>query len=211
MKKSLHEEIRTRFVKDVAEHTMQTKMDTGLYRHLVFRKNGSSNYWFYLLTFPGRLVIGGDCGTYVFSRAEDMFKFFRMSENDFNKIPGNLSVNPGYWAEKVESQDKVNGIKFWSEDLFKKAIGDRFNSHDFGSKKERSEAWKTVKEELIDRSFDNGYEAHEAVYSFDDEHGILSDFWEDNCEEYTGNYLWCLYAIVWGIEQYDKKKMEEDR
>ena len=32
------------------------------------------------------------------------------------------------------------------------------------------------------------------------------DFWETDLEEYTFRYLWCLYAIVWGITQYDKQK-----
>src|ERR1035438_10338294 len=65
------------FLADVAEHAMAVMQDNGVYRHLRFRKPGSSNMWFDLITWPGSLVISGDMGTWAFSRVEDMFAFFR--------------------------------------------------------------------------------------------------------------------------------------
>ena len=32
----------------------------------------------------------------------------------------------------------------------------------------------------------------------------FTDFWEHNFQEYTYHYIWQLYAIVWGINVWDK-------
>ena len=40
-------------------------------------------------------------GTWVFSRTEDMFSFFRVHQDR----PG-YGINPSYWAEKVIARDR---------------------------------------------------------------------------------------------------------
>lgn len=35
------------------------------------------------------------------------------------------------------------------------------------------------------------------------------DFWESDCTSYTYRYLWCCYAIVWAIQQYDAAMKEK--
>ena len=91
-----------RFLSDVANHTMEVITDDGVNRMLRLTNNGSAVYHFTIVTWPGYLAISGDCGDYLFSRIEDMFGFFRMRDNDFNKRSDRkLSINPIYWEEKM--------------------------------------------------------------------------------------------------------------
>ncbi len=69
--------IEAEFLKDVSAHVMRVIRDDGAHRHLRFAAPTSSIYWFDVITYPGELVITGDCGTYVFRRLPDMFEFFR--------------------------------------------------------------------------------------------------------------------------------------
>ena len=80
-----HECTEQRFLDDVKNHQISIIKDDGLHRFIRFKRPDSTSYWFDLITWPEFLCISGDCGTYVFSRTEDMFKFFRMNDNDFNK------------------------------------------------------------------------------------------------------------------------------
>ncbi len=34
----------------------------------------------------------------------------------------------------------------------------------------------------------------------------IDDCWEWGCKEYTFHFLWCCYAIAWGIKTYDESK-----
>lgn len=91
------------FRKDVAQHRMTVIHDHGVHRHLRFGKPGDSNLSFQITTWPGYLCYSGDMGCYVFFRVEDMFRFFRGER-----------INPGYWAEKVQAEDR-EGVKEYDE------------------------------------------------------------------------------------------------
>lgn len=96
------------FLKDVANHQMESRMENGIYRHLVFRQSGehSWNMWFGIVTWPGWLTIYGDMGTWTFSRVEDMFCFFRDEK---------LRINASYWAEKLQhgTHGGRDGARVW--------------------------------------------------------------------------------------------------
>jgi hypothetical protein len=34
----------------------------------------------------------------------------------------------------------------------------------------------------------------------------FQDLWESNFERYTFHFIWCCYAIAWGIKTYDESK-----
>jgi hypothetical protein len=34
----------------------------------------------------------------------------------------------------------------------------------------------------------------------------FTDFWEVNLHEYTYRFIWCCYAMVWGIRKYDEAR-----
>lgn len=70
------DQIEKQFLNDVKDHGIDIKLDIGAYRHIKFKNPKYGYYWFELITTPNQLTIHGDCGTYVFSRIEDMFCFF---------------------------------------------------------------------------------------------------------------------------------------
>lgn len=195
------------FKRDTANHTMKVHLNNDLYRHIEFSKGGSSIYRFDLITWPGCLTIHGDCGTFTFERLSDMFNFFRMKEHH----KGELFINPHYWQEKLQAGSCSSGAKAISEQFslqkFKKEVGDWFNSRypkgDKTTKTERQEVLQDIKTQILDAAEDE-YSAVQAIRDFDSELIFFSDFWEVDYTEYKSNYLWCLYAIVWGISEFDK-------
>ena len=74
-------------------------------------------------------------------------------------------------------------------------------------KDQRRELWEAVEEEVLSRADDGEYEAISAAYAFSHKVGgrtyDFADFWERNLHEFSGRYVWCCYAIAWGIAKYD--------
>jgi len=207
-------EVKESFEKSTKDHKMEILMDNGLYRHLKFTNNGSQCYRFDLHTWPGHLCIDGDMGTYVFSRIPDMFKFFIMGEHDFN---AKYIINPGYWGEKLQAIEKNGGYREFSYDIFEENITTEFNSFKEHSNLEDPEfdmLWDEISDYVLSRS-DDGVRALDAAMDFkwssDDgsETFEMSEFWDYNCDDYTYRYIWILYAIVWGIQQYNINKQEQ--
>ena len=194
------EKTKQSFLRDTKDHQIKILKDDGVYRHLSFTNNGSSVYRFDLITWPWCLCYTGDMGTYVFRRLEDMLCFFR----------GELKINSSYWAEKLEAVDRCDGLKEWSEESFEESV-----KYDFDmwaesaecSSLEKDDIWESIKSDILSCS-DNGHEAHQAVEYFD--HEMFNDFWEHDCTEYVPRFIWCLYAIVWGIQKYDESKKPKE-
>ena len=203
----MHSCTENRFLRDIAKHEMIIISDDGVARHLKFRTPGSSSYWFDLITWTGHLCITGDCGTFVFRRIEDMFEFFRMSEERSARSNEKLYINAGYWHEKVQAEERPGGCDKFSEDRFKAAVKEYFNDYFEGceDQKNKAECWSEVQSQILNL-VDNEYEACRAVYEFEYNGFTFQDFFEISVKEYTFYYIWCLYAIVWGIIQYDKEE-----
>jgi len=204
-----------RFLRDVSEHKMIVKMDNGTYRHLVFKKPESSEYRFELITWPGYLTYVGDMGDFTFSRLDDMFQFFRTDKQQ--PVSGQtLFINTDYWAEKCVSVDKADGIKEYSPSLFREVIQEWIDQiiHDHSDNPhiEQYSAWlkQEVNEELLCYADDGEAEVRRLVDNFEieleGEKLTISDFWETTLTEKTFRFIWCCYAIAWGIAQYDKAK-----
>jgi len=184
-----------KFLNTVRNHKLTIVYDNNENRHLRFFRPESSDSWFELITWKGCLCINGDYGTYVFSRVDDMFGFFRRDE---------LSVNAGYWSEKLLAADKQAGYAKYSQDVFDAEIKEYFDNHFEGSDEDREECWEQIKDGVLGAK--NGHDAHELAYEFKYYDFEFIDFWEHNVEEYTYYYTWCLHAIVWGVMEYDKNK-----
>ena len=190
---------KERFLKCVSNHQMEVLLNNGVYRHLRFKAPDTGNQHFHLVTFPGRLVYCGDMGSYVFERTQDMFAFFRCPDR---------GVNLGYWAEKVDAQDR-DGVTEFSMDRVKEIVTEIVTdqAEDF----DESERPKLQEElELLLESID--VDAHElsdvvrVAESLGNElidSDWFSDLWEYSTETYTYRFEWACYAIAWGIEQYD--------
>lgn len=190
------------FEKDVAEHRISVLLDQGVYRHLRFGRPGSSTYRFHIVTYPGSLVISGDMGCFVFSRLHDMFDFFTEEE-----------PNLGYWAEKVEAENKGAGVEEFSFEKFKTCVCEDVES--FLEESEWSDAAKValrkdMSEELTWREV-NSHSCFDWAhnYAFDTEGGTFSfqDFFEHNCDEYSYQFVWCCWAIIYAIREYRRFKL----
>lgn len=188
-----------RFLKDVTNHQMTVLRDDGVYRHLQFRKPGTICYGFDLITFPGKLIITGDCGTYAFQRLHDMFEFFGDGKSE-----GNLSINTGYWGEKLISICRNGGYKVFSEERFREAVNEFLNEHwEYESDDEREVVAEEVQDQVLDYIDGNGDEAIRQAFEFKSKHGHeFTDFFEYSFDAPSWHYVWNLYAIAWGIRSY---------
>lgn len=190
------EPTREAFLKDVSAHAMTILRDDGLYRHVRFSRPGTRVYQFDLITWPGYLCFCGDMGEYVFTRLADMFEFFR-------KPDAERGIDLQYWAEKCVAVDRHDGIKKYDPDKAEKAIKELVDESGVDDVVSLREA---VEQELLPRIHDGEHELRNAVNEFKHDGFKFQDFWEYDLTEYTFRYVWCCYALVWGIEQYDKAK-----
>ncbi|MBE5528356.1 hypothetical protein A9J41_12645 [Laribacter hongkongensis] len=211
---SYYDEIcsRERFAKDTAEHKIQVIRDDGVYRHLRFKKPDSSAYYFDLVTWPGYLAITGDMGGNLFSRVNDMFSFFR---TDFRR--GDCTINPSYWHEKLVCQGERDGATEFDEAAFRRVIGGyrirwmRDMKMDGKSKDDRCELWDAVENDVL-AELDDGQTDAAMIAASRFKHGGYSfnDLFYYNFKKFTLHYIWRCRAIVWGIEQYDALKSEQE-
>lgn len=214
-------EILAHFKEDTKNHRLVVENDNGVFRHLHFARGRSSIYHFTLTTWPGHLCISGDCGTYVFSRLHDMLDFFRMDKHDFMRSEGELSINPGYWAEKLQHGGGYRRELYteWSSSAFEEQVQEMhdnwlesFDPEDYDSEEEAEAAKADVLSDIKDlkNASSDEWEAVAAVREFYSDHIDLQDFWESGeCREMTHGFIWCLYAIAWGIQQYDIRRLAE--
>lgn len=211
-----------RFLRDVAKHEMTVIRDDGVHRHIRYKQPDSSMMFFDLITWPGFLCYCGDMGTYVFQRTQDMFGFFRKN----GRLDG---IDRRYWAEKIEAADR-DGVEKHSHEEFARQINDWVDRQAEGDKPDDDEPeqlvlWAEayaelraeVESEVLSadsnevRCFDAANDFTHAGDAWKAFHGPnakfqFTDFWEVDTKEYTSRFLWCCYALAWGIEQYDATK-----
>lgn len=198
------------FLKNVATHEMKIIRDDGVARHIRFKRPNTGCMHFDLITWPGYLCYTGDMGTYVFSRIEDMFEFFRTDRDDYNFNLNGLSINPSYWGEKLQAIDKNDGFKQYSPDKFHLVVNDIIDRHiaDEGLTDEQAESLREAIEEYVFANNDESEEmAHAAAREFEHEGFEFSDFWEHDLKDYSFRFMWCCYALAWGIKKYDEAKV----
>ena len=215
-----------RFLHDVREHKMVIARDDGVHRHIIFKRPSSGIMHFEMLTWPGKLCYSGDIGTFVFERLPDMFEFFRTDRIHRSPNEGTgLAINPGYWAEKLVSVCKrEGGPSVFDEEAFrghlKEAYDDWVNENkpegndtdpEVAAFKGQSERlWEALKEDVFTCCYDGEVRARDAATRFHhEETGFrITDVWEWRCQRYTYEYLWCCYALAWGVLQYDQEKAQ---
>lgn len=190
------------FNRDIAKHEMTIIRDDGVNRHIRFQQPGTMCMHFDLITWAGYLCFTGDMGTYVFRRLHDMFEFFRKGEK---REPYQISFS--YWAEKLEAEDRSDGTRKFSADLFRSAVKDYFDQDtDDWDDERKTDLWKQITDEVLCEAYDNGqFEAFSALHNFEHK-GFEFVHWENTCEEYSHRFLWCCHALEWGIDVYDKAK-----
>lgn len=199
------------FLEQIGQHRMRILLDDGVRRHIEFQaKSGSwRGNWFDLLTWPGFLAICGSMGVYVFSRTEDMFTIFRPSH--WRGLSRELRaddyrINPHYWAQKMRGIDR-EGFERWDPETFQSRVMGRVAGRPEITKETRDALYHQV----IQAAEDGEFFATYAAMTFEHNGFRLSEWYEAKCTEYTFSYLWSLYAIVWGIRQYDQSRERELR
>lgn len=191
------------FDNDVAGGKMELLSDDGLYRHLRFHLDGGGFRWFDIVTWPNRLVITGDCETFVFTRLTDMFEFFRS---------GGARINPSYWQEKIiDGRERAQRFEW---DTFRAAALAEFEGataamnpfHRLQARDELVDALYSDSDEfgavdvLRNFSYQEGGPGSKCLFRFD-----LSEGSPDG-KIWDYHYIWCCRAIVWAIAQYDIEK-----
>ena len=200
-----HEAVKEAFKRHADRHEMRIQSDIDVFRTVEFSRPGSSIYAFKLITWPGCLCIQGDMGTYVFKRVHDMFGFF---VEDADEEP---RINPGYWGEKLQSIDKKSGYREFSPEVFTARVWGHFNDYveaQVLNDDALAEVWRTIREDVLCNAYENGEaEAYQSIHDFELDEFLFQDFFDGGgCEDFTYHYLWCLYAIVWGIREYRRAK-----
>lgn len=193
----MREPTEAEFLKDVATHQMTILREDGVHRHIRFARPGTGCMYFDLITWPGSLCYTGDMGTYVFSRLTDMFEFFRTDRRGED----GLYINLGYWAEKLQAVDKHSPPMEFSLEKFRDVVRGYIEDED------TPEDFKAaVTEELLDEDFEHEHAAYQAAYDFRHGNRGLDDFFEHSMKEYTQRFIWCCYALAWGIKLYDARQ-----
>ncbi len=201
------------FFRDIEKHSMTIIRDDGAYRHIRFSRGSSSVYQFDFITWPGYLCYCGDMGTYVFRRLEDMFEFFRTDRKYAAERGHRLSINLGYWSEKLVAVDggRRNGsAKEFSPEKFERIVKEQLGEWLSESELDAvgcRELREAVEEDVLRHVDDGEYAAYHAAHHF--QHGryqFHDFFFEHDFTEYTFHFVWCCYALAWGIQQYDDSK-----
>lgn len=205
------------FLRDVAQHELTVLHESGVYRHLRFKRPSTGCMHFDLITYPGHLVYSGDMGHYVFSRLHDMLEFFRTDRQGAD----GLYVNLSYWSEKLVAVDgtrRSGSAKEFSEEKFRRVINEyrlRWMRERNLTKEQRRDLWQAVDNEVLDHleSYGDNDGAMRAANDFDwsPDYGTrgrkkqwaFQDLWEHDFEDYTHRFRWCAFAIAWGVRRYD--------
>ena len=198
------------FLQTVAQHTMTVLRDDGVHRHVRFKGPNGNSHWFDLITWPGSLCIDGDMGTHVFRRLDDMFEFFRVDQ-DWKRDGETLAINPGYWGEKLQAISTYGNYKEFSEDCFKNVVKSYFDewvAEQQPDDDDKADLWEQIEDDVLSYLEDGEHAAYEAAMRFNnDGQGFrMEDFWDHNFHEFTFHYVWCCYAIAWGVKTFDQSK-----
>lgn len=195
-------ETTARFQRETAKHEMTILHEDGLYRHLRFKSPTDSAYWFDLITVPNALIFRGDGESFVFSRLEDMFQFFRSAL----RKDGSIQIDPGYYAEKLTS-DRASVMKY-DEDRFAQTVKDWTVEAIRDGRAPRGMG-RAVREDVLD-NWEIGDEslARQLLNDFEFKGFRFHDAWEVSFRDFDWWFLWACYGICWGIRQYDQAKAD---
>lgn len=201
-----------RFLKDIEKHQLIINFEHGVHRDITIKKPGTIDMHYNITTRPGYLTFTGDMGCYVFQRLEDMFKFFRGSDG--------YRINPGYWHEKVQGQDKGAGIKEFSADKAERRVKEHLEVYledldmDDPNDAEKAKEAREAIDVLIDHAHDSEVDFYSALSNWDEKYsgGLdFSDWHEMDFTDYSFHYIWACYAIVHAIKLYDAYKLSDSR
>jgi len=189
------------FLRQADCHTAEVLLDQGRYRHVKCTDSGSQIYRFDLITWPGHLHVTGDMGDWTFARLPDMFEFFR--QDDLR------SINPVYWSQKLKAHPKDSPPKHFNPKAVMAAIKEDFDRLMEGEEDPLvvEEYWEELEDNFA--GVENEHDFYEAclykssIFPQHDWYHMLIDDGMGPYMEFSFHYCWVLYAILWGIREYD--------
>lgn len=190
------------FLQCVKNHALKILRDDGVYRHVRLKAPKTSNQYFDLITWPNRLCYTGDMGSFLFSRDDDMFAFFRNE---------NVAIKPGYWSEKVEAIDR-DGVYELDRDRLCENIKTSFSDWleskwlDDGDEEAAREALEVLLQEIEDKRSEERIQEIIFDFDFNGENPLEDIACEIPPKKFTYRFLWACRAIVWGIQKYDEAR-----
>lgn len=200
------------FLRDVEQHKLTINLDNGVYRDITVGKPHSSDMHYNITTRPDYLMFTGDMGCFVFQRLPDMFNFFRKKEG--------YLINPSYWYEKVQGQDKGSDVLKFSAERAERRVReclDEFLADLDMDDSEDAENAKLATEEvdsLINAAHDHEVEFYSMLRNWDEKEagGLSFDDWHEmDFTDFSFHYIWACYAIIHAIRLYDTHKTNEHR
>lgn len=183
---------KDRFYENISKFNFVILKDDGLYRHIKFGPHQ-------ITTWPGYLCVTGDMGTYVFSRLQDMFEFFRLSKN--------LDIDYRYWAEKCRAEDTSCKIERFDADKLIKIVEDTF-SIKYENPEEcefQLNYWKKAAMDVC--TAESGYRLlDDLCYDLDIDR---SDNYEFRLTSFSYQFMWVCNLLAVTISKYDAEKINE--
>lgn len=194
------------FLNDVKDHKMtlcsydpQSKV-----RHLRFQKHGTIIQSFQITSLPSRLIISGDMGDYIFARSDD--DMFYWVGRDVNEI------NPNYMSAKVVSIDRRCGLSVFDHNVLKQvvyeSVEERMEDQPINDR-DKAFIYDKVNRMLsrCETEEQAYHELREFLLKVEDKYldYLIIKFdeaWEWDFTRLSDNFLWCCYALAWGIDQY---------
>lgn len=164
--------------KAFAEHELKVLYSDGLYRHWRCQKQGTSNYYFDVITVPGWIFIKGDIGFLSVARVDDMIPWCRGSIESID-----------YFAEKVPKEIRTEEYDHeLAAEWIRDEIADAPNCYD-----ESSEIEKRIAElqELSDPERFNEHEFKQELY----DSRLIDGCDFPSFDNYTSSFLWCREAL----------------
>lgn len=191
------------FLRDVENHSLEILHDQGLYRHLRFNSADVTANYFEIMTWENHLSLTGEAGSFVFSAKKDMFAFFRRGD-------GGITINPAYCSDKLISIDQNIKFRHFDPQKFIDQVTLQFilwsdQNNDLAEPTIKA-VWDEIETKVIAAVAEGQAQAYQAVKNFQHDAFQFEELLEVNTYTHNAKYLWCLYAICWGIQQYDNKQ-----
>jgi hypothetical protein len=203
--------VRQRFLADVSRHEMVVLHDEGVHRQIRFRKPDGEAFCFDLITWPERLCIDSAMGAYVFAQDFDMIDFFRADPTSVRRYGADgLFIDEAYWAGKLLAADP-QGVTNYDPEMFRACVRQDFENWCKANRlgeEQRAEIWQEIENDVLASAEFDEHSAREAASNFRLPGYSLrfEGFWERDLRTWAHNYIWCCYAIAWGVTTYDEAK-----
>ncbi len=201
------------FLRDVRSSYADIVHWNGLHRHVAFRNNIYPNKRFDMITWPGHLCLDNLSETFVFSSQLDMLEYFRATpqRREYAAARGeSLWAAPEVWMSRMVGTS-MSGHAVFSQAKFVQNTRDFIRIRSHLNEVTRTALLQRLEREVFTREFETEAGALRSVIECGKTLGVdLEDIhFVVDCAEVSYSYLWCCYAIAWGIERIDEIMAKE--